>query len=274
MSIASCVWCGGRPVTREDVLPKWLSKILTEAFPADDRYDFASVISTEAGDGPARTFRQAAPEVVVKAACTTCNSGWMAKLEEETKPFLQLMVRGEQVRLSDVQQGTLARWAAKVAVLLDHHEAGATVLGPTDIEQIRNGHAPLGFHVQLALREDDEGKPFDVYTALHYAAPAGTGIAPPSDPPANSFSATLGIGHTAITVVGGPGVENPARWIEGSARPLTIWPPTMAGLEWPPSFPVLRGRGALRRFHESFWDTIANPEFPRPDASKYVADIP
>lgn len=263
-----CAWCGGGPLSREDLLPLWLAKVLADAFPSDEGYDFAGVYTTAAGEGPLRTFPQRAPELVVKAVCEGCNSGWMSALEGRTKPFLEPMVRGESVRLEPDRQITLAHWAAKVVALLDHYEKDTIVLGPTDAVQIhRAGQAPAGFHIRLAYRAEAKPAPFDFYLTNLYAAPAGTSsreVGKRAD--ANAFSVTLGLGRVAIAIVGGPGIDNPERWRNGGEFPLMIWPPTMAGVEWPPQNPILNSRDELRGFHESFWVQLLNPEFPRPDA--------
>ncbi|MHB8463706.1 MAG: hypothetical protein ACYDH6_16600 [Acidimicrobiales bacterium] len=258
-------------MTREHLLPQWLSEVLSNAFPSEHGYDFAYVFTTEAGEGPLRTYGQPTPELVVKAVCEDCNGGWMSALEAETKPFLEPMVRGDDIRLGEADQAILARWAAKVVVLLDHYEAGAVILAPRDTEQVFRGQAPSGFHIRLAYRADDEPAAFDFFLTNHFATQAGitTRDAPDASDP-NSFSVTMGLGRAAITVVGGPAIDNPARWVSGSDFPLMIWPPTPAGIEWPPKHPILRSHEDLRDFHETFWTEIRNRDFPRPDALGHI----
>ncbi len=164
--------------------------------------------------------------------------------------------------------------AAKLAVLLEHYEAVSVILGPTDVEEVfQGGHAPSGFHIRLGFRAEDKPAPFDFYLTSHFAVPARTTTQETQETPvANSFSTTLGLGRVAIAIVGGPGVENPARWATGSDSPLMIWPPTVAGLEWPPKHPILRNRQELQQFHEAFWTGIRNADFPRPDALRPVQE--
>lgn len=254
-----CAWCGGSPLSREHVLPQWLAEVLADAFRAEDGYDIASVCTTVEGQGPPRTYTAPTPELVLKAVCEPCNTGWMSSLEVEVRPFLEPMVRGEFVQLDEGRQLTLARWAAKVAVLLEHYERGMTVLGASDLEEIVRGHAPIGFHIRLALRTEDHRSPLRLYLTNHFAAPVGT-IKDQADASreGNSFSVTLGLGRAAITLVGDPGVENPDRWRSGGDFPLMILPPTRGHISWPPRGPVLPTSEALRRFHEGVLD--ANSE--------------
>lgn len=270
MSASSCTWCGQTPLSREHVLPQWLAEVMAEAFPAQDGYDIVSVCTTVEGQGSPRTYSHPTPQLVVKAVCKPCNVGWMSSLELEVRPFLEPMVRGESVELDVGRQMALARWTAKVAVLLDHYEDDMIVLGPTDVEQIyRDGHAPRGFHIRLALRTDENPSPFRMYLTNHFAAPVGTTTGPLDAPQeGNSFSVTLGLGRVAIAVAGGPGVDNPERWKCGGDLPLMIWPPTLEKISWPPQGPVLSSSEDLRRFHEGFWLRIVNNDFPRPDARR------
>jgi len=271
-----CVWCGGGPLTREHVIPAWLRDVLAHAFQGDGGgYDFASRFNTADEEGPLRSYAQVKPELVVKAACETCNGGWMACLEAETMPILAPMVRGERKHLEVDAQAVLAHWVSKTVVVLGCHEASAVILDSGDLDQIsRRGTAPIGFHIRLAYRADEDPSPFDIYGSTHFAAPPGAATrdeAERSDP--NAFSVTLGVGRVAIAVVGGPGVANPQRWVSGGTFPLMIWPPTADGIDWPPSAPLLRSRDDLQQFHEAFWTGILNPEFPRPDALRKLVEL-
>jgi hypothetical protein len=182
------------------------------------------------------------------------------------------MVRGEAVQLAVADQVRLARWAAKVAVLLGHYEDGAVVLGENDLEQIQHeGSAPTSYHIRLAFRLDPQAQPLDFYVSGHHAAPSEV-IDSEAEGGANSFSVTLALGHVVIAIVAGPGMENPRRWANGGNFPLMVWPPTAGGITWPPTFPVVHDRQELREFHESFWTRIVNLEFPRPDALNQIPE--
>jgi hypothetical protein len=54
-----------------------------------------------------------------RKVCTTCNSGWMAALEHQTKPILEAMAADEPVILDEHAQRILAAWALKTAIVHD-----------------------------------------------------------------------------------------------------------------------------------------------------------
>jgi hypothetical protein len=84
----SCVFCGGTPLTREHVFPRWLARVL----PAQDRWrgqDLAVVggESITSSDLPVTTRRMGEPfpDSTVARVCARCNNGWMNDLEEASR---------------------------------------------------------------------------------------------------------------------------------------------------------------------------------------------
>lgn len=263
-----CEWCGRRPLTREHLIPRWLRDLLHARWGDEFGLDISIEVSNEHGVTGGRSHAAPLPEMVVKAVCTNCNSGWMAELESAVRPVLSRMVTGESVHLDERAQADLARWAAKTAILVGHYLPGLTVLDGAERRDLASlGQAPLGFHIRLAHLDAIEGMPLNLLASNHVARRPGDPVS--VDEP-NSFSVTLAIGHLVVAVIGGPGMRNYERWAEGGALPLMIWPPTIGGISWPPTGSRLAGQDAVRGFHESFWVRITNPEFPRPDARRRI----
>ncbi len=106
-----CVFCGGGPVSVEDVWPKWIKRLLK------DRLTDTSFV-VEQGDGKKRETPEL--DATVKRVCERCNNEWMSLLEEQAKPILTPMIMGEiPVRLTPASQLILATWAVKTALMLD-----------------------------------------------------------------------------------------------------------------------------------------------------------
>lgn len=99
----SCPFCGGLSLTEEDVFPRWFGRL----FPG---YSFIDKNSS-------KPRSQAGITVPV---CGGCNNTWLSVLENDTKPVLSPLIRGESfVDLNESQQGVLATWAMKTALMLD-----------------------------------------------------------------------------------------------------------------------------------------------------------
>ncbi len=109
-----CIWCGGLPLTWEDVIPNWLRKTWVFAPDATRRlgrtYGDRSVLI-----GRARRINQA--ELRVRAVCKPCNGGWMSTLEARAKPIVGPLTRGEAVEIPPTARATIATWATKTAIM-------------------------------------------------------------------------------------------------------------------------------------------------------------
>jgi hypothetical protein len=263
----ACMWCGRSPVTNEHLVPQWVSAIVSVVSPSDDGYDTRLVVSDGREQELQFDFASSLLNIAVKAVCTQCNSGWMNSLENEVRPVLGPLIRGEDVLLDVAKQLVLARWMAKTSVLVEHLHRGSVVLGPSDLEEIRStGNAPIGYHMRLAYIEDPSTIAAELLMSNAYMQPLGSLAVDAEVSDVNAFAVTMSLGHFAVSLHGGPGVVRPGRWADGSHHPLMLWPPTPAGIRWPPAHPIIRSRAELKAFHDNFYTKLLNPDFKRPDA--------
>ena len=107
----SCAFCGGGPVTKEDASPKWIQRHLGQR-------STISVVGSP-GNPPERVFPSLSFTATVKKVCSSCNSGWMADLENEASVLLKRMLDEKlSIALSGDSLELLARWAMKTALTL------------------------------------------------------------------------------------------------------------------------------------------------------------
>lgn len=122
-----CVFCGRRATSREHVWPKWLREHITA-----DRKEVlfaAGGLSHRHGHRiDLYSWQDQDIELQVGGICRSpkgksggCNDGWMEELESATRPVLAPLVSGEKSddSLSAAEQGLLARWAWKTALVFD-----------------------------------------------------------------------------------------------------------------------------------------------------------
>jgi hypothetical protein len=117
-----CVFCR-RDLTsiagEEHIFPQWLLKHL--GIPKTDQM-FQGVGATATLDcgEAAEKRRHGTWRFVEGRTCKPCNEGWLDKLERDTKPGLEILIKqgGRIVALTAVQRELLARWAAKTAFLI------------------------------------------------------------------------------------------------------------------------------------------------------------
>ena len=111
MAKRTCTFCGGGNLTKEHVLPRWLSKVVsfdnsTGELRGDAEYNEVARRSIPISPG----------ERQVRNVCAGCNQGWMSDLETATEPVLTPLILGEERTLTAEEVDVLALWAAKTAV--------------------------------------------------------------------------------------------------------------------------------------------------------------
>lgn len=134
----ACVFCGATPVTKEHVWPQWLS-----------REDWAELLHRAGDDLPQlrlgigampdgttgvvnflkdRGRSASVARHVVKAACASCNNGWMAALEAEAKPVLLKYGEQRHAQLTEWERTVLCRWLLKSAAVFEVDDPYSAVL--------------------------------------------------------------------------------------------------------------------------------------------------
>lgn len=134
----SCVFCGSTSnLTREHVLPDWLTEIGLGPTPSEHRFGRLNRVPRP---WPARPFT-----TTVKMVCAACNNGWLSALEGAAKPVLKPLIRGDSRHLSDDDQILIAAWTYKTALvsLLQHSRADRLDgYGVPSIEVVGAGSPP------------------------------------------------------------------------------------------------------------------------------------
>ena len=102
----TCLFCSSTQMSREHLWPAWLASL----FPEERRRHLISAgVGLDATDKTwiAKPFTSEA-----KVVCRTCNSGWMSKLEEDTKPILSPFIpdAAGSRRLTRYDQLVIANW--------------------------------------------------------------------------------------------------------------------------------------------------------------------
>ena len=104
-----CIFCGAAANSREDAWPRWLTS----------RYGAPGWMETERGpDLQMKTWPTNRAEIRIKRVCSSCNNGWMSRLEERAKPVIERLLDHEASALDHENSRTLALWAIKTAMVL------------------------------------------------------------------------------------------------------------------------------------------------------------
>jgi hypothetical protein len=133
------VFCNGPAGSREHALPTWLVEAMqATANPALPFY-VGDKTGVELQGNP-----RATGSLITKRICSTCNSGWMAELEGQTKEILADLVKTDRTDFSRsslqqlrMHEPTLRRWLVKTAETLSH------LASRSGVQQVPPHFAPL-----------------------------------------------------------------------------------------------------------------------------------
>jgi hypothetical protein len=228
----NCAFCGGSPLTNEHAWPRWLQEEILAP---------GSEVSLRWGSAvPLERVDRKGLQVKVRRVCAACNGGWMARLEEQTKPLLLPWVRGQRTRLLSADQQTMAVWATKTVMMLQFtpiHKGGMVIADNLYREVYAHQDLPPAtIWVWLGIENDQP--PQGALLGLHGMSVdhAGfSGLAPLRERYLG-FEATMIARHLVLKVMGHAG---------RAAIDLSKQVVIPAGVELTPIWPVRSSGGIL-----------------------------
>jgi hypothetical protein len=168
---------------------------------------------------------------------TSCNNGWMRRLDEAVDPIMTPLILGQETRLSEIDQRTIAAWAVLKVMVADHSH-----VHHKQRKQIKRRRRPpagwsvwIGHYERKTMKEEWLSRPFPVVRDAVFAKRKSK-----STFSANSNATTQIIKHLLIHVVHVPIPTFGRRWrfTSEKGRPLSgnlfrIWPISGVSIKWP-----------------------------------------
>lgn len=115
-----CIFCGKKPVTKEHIFGAWLSPLFP-APPGKQMFVDMGEFTKGQINNANRRFPQNL-DLKVKQVCSSCNNGWMSRLERKALEIIPALYTGEKSSISPDDQSLLASWATKTAVTVRYLE--------------------------------------------------------------------------------------------------------------------------------------------------------
>lgn len=238
----SCLFCGGRPVTKEHVLPTWV-------------YDTLGVVGPMTHVHGARPTRVARVfDIVLRAVCTSCNNGWLSSIEGHARNVIGPAMAGERVEWNAEEQKLATVWAIKTALLLElaeRHLRGAGIAPAEHFAHLFATREPPPGSMCWMAAVDAKGK--DILWSRV------TTVDPLEGPPARGYFATVAVGYLVLHVFGwvwdaSHAGERPtvSPVVPAHLRPalVRLWPIEMAIVRFPPG-PYFDGHQQLGLLHQT-----------------------
>lgn len=207
--VRQCVFCGATPVTREHVIPKWISKlpvfeeVLKEIEENLDGPHHLTKWKLDSKGVPVEPYlvergrRFRTHQIEVPVVCgPNCNEGWMAKLEDEVRPCLTRLIEGDDVALTREQLSALSRWTCKTAMMFEFNDKSTMSFSKAQYsEAYINRGVVKNTVVRIARFKDHH--PFG---AFHTGAKIGLGKYYPSAAKDQSLTGHYRVGVTVIVL--------------------------------------------------------------------------
>ena len=226
----TCIFCDGTPVTKEHVVPRWVSNALND----DTRFQGSPppvIHKRRVGSGRIHEWGGEDINVSAKCVCRICNNGWMANIEGRAQRMLKPMIMGRAVSLDAEDQAAVAAWVALHALLFRYTEEPFVSPEQDWLQNFRDHQLPPSTCYQwLAAYQGDK--------TFHYAGHTLDVRRYPDKPrrpdweTPNGIDVTFVIGHLIANIIwiriGKPGNLDPPGFVR-------IWPTTDMPGSWPPS---------------------------------------
>lgn len=235
----TCVFCGGTPLTREHVFPRWLAGVL----PEQDQWRAQDLVvvggeSITSTDLPitTREMGQRFTDSTVARVCASCNHGWMNDLEEASRSVVTALIRGDKTSVSIEQAKSLAFWVAKTCVMaqLTHTESAATP--PSDYHHMHRERTPPPAMKMWALNIDTADWGVRMH---HFGILVGNQSKLEFSQPCNTYSTTIGLGHVAFCVMATTSESLPLLSLDDipPLKAVHLWPEP-SSFEWGQTGPL------------------------------------
>jgi hypothetical protein len=231
---ATCAFCGRTgKLTGEHVLGDWLSRIGLDLDPVAHVTGPLNRMRREVGVTP--PFRR-----TVRDVCGPCNNGWMSQLEDVARRTLTPFILGEPGRLAREDQGAIAAWLQKTALVAmlvssGQERGGGYGLPSAEYRALydqRSAMEPLPASQAWIGRYSGESRVASIpVTPLVVTI---EGLPEPELPQA--YAMTVLLGELLLTGVRftTPGLQLDVTARDGFAQ---LWP-AVADITWPPGEPV------------------------------------
>jgi hypothetical protein len=225
-----CIFCQRKEASEEHVFARWVSRLLADAAP------FTLDKTPGRSTSGLRTIN-----VKSRAACQTCNGGWMSQSENEAKTLLHPMIRGEAIQWDAIKQRQAARWTFKTALMLDRSSLASQVAPTHHFRSLFEQQSPPdSVTIYLARYFPEAGEEHVGVIGSSYR-PTAVDLLLYPDP----YQITFSIGQAVFQVFGHSGtaqveVHRAGYRDSGLIVPVVdvfrqLWPVRNDGFEWPPA---------------------------------------
>jgi hypothetical protein len=238
-----CIFCDGYGLTKEHIWAAWLNpylpkNVVNHKFFSETIFPGRSVHETKIRSGSAQSGR-------LRRVCLSCNTGWMSKLQEQTKPILLPLILGQSSFLHRKAQSILSAWIAMFVMVAEFLDKTGTRVAISSEDRLflrNNLRAPSNMKIWIGYFERVKWKGRWIHVTIpisdedHAPQRSEFGVDFP-----NTQTTTFVIGKLYIHVLSSEIISVVRRnEMRRGAKALLyrIHPIKTSPLAWPPPMPI------------------------------------
>lgn len=234
-----CIFCGGQPVSKEHLFAEWLIPLFPRDASTSHTFGTFNWRDGNASGSPYQPTTQPRQGHVgskkVRVVCQPCNSGWLSRLEERTKPILIPMICGDRCNLTPEYQQVLSAWAAKTSTVADCVLPRDNRISQDEkVWIMERQEPPQTWHVWIAAYNGESWRDLALYQ--HRGKLQSSPVRSPTINFHYIHSTTFGLGHMLFLVVGTTWDQIHTKFtgLEGHGL-FQIYPTRARSILWPPT---------------------------------------
>lgn len=116
-----CIFCSNPGLSREHIWADWLKNYIPKNEPSHDQ--LSATIHKHYTDVKRKKVQGDLRSRRLRVVCEECNIGWMSKLQEKAKPFLEPLMRREQFHFDANAQEVVAAWITMFVMVAEYLDA-------------------------------------------------------------------------------------------------------------------------------------------------------
>lgn len=153
----NCIFCGQRgKKSKEHIWPVWMHEYLGKEGDGNHVRESTTFKNREHIEGSKLERQGYLFSTKFRVVCRSCNNGWMSQLEEDTKPVLVKLMKGDKLKLQKADQRLLSRWIAMKVITGEHAEKGLHVTQKDDRLSLKEkGIIPEYFAIYISTHATD-----------------------------------------------------------------------------------------------------------------------
>jgi hypothetical protein len=236
----ACVFCGGTPVTEEDVWALWIGKYLGREPGRESTWS----IGYEAQ--ALRNEKSVSYKGKATCVCEPCNTRWMSTIENSASRILKKMFdEASELELGRSEQRTLAAWAMKQALMVQYLGPNRLLIPDPVYHDFHTQKVPPLFTTVSIARHPATGPTTNAHTIGALMGSLVPGTPPSFDVQGGMYGVTFNVYNVVMQVLGcwrrddeAIGLGPPDDFLSSLQY---IWPAAVSVTEPPPVFWPPRG---------------------------------